>query len=247
MRSKKLKIGRMRLKIRRKRLVTRRKVNEALKNLKQIITLDTINNALENNYKQSRDLWYQQSYSLILERFALPSNKFEKPMNQWIERKAWVGSWLPTILKGEINETDIMNLSKLESKYRNFEIINLNMDEISMKEWEEIIFKFLQVSNKILYGDANWHKTVASTSKLLHFMCPHLFPIMDKVVLEEIISARSSYNMYKNYVDYFAALFQFLEDDQPLKKHLMKISSQRKESVLRIIDLVIFSRRTTKN
>lgn len=225
----------------------KRNVDKAQMNLKQKVTRDTIDYSLRNQDQQPIDLWYQQSYTLILQRFSAGCEAFPTQMDQWIERKAWVGSWLPTILKGEINQADVALLAELESKYRTIKIVDMTTDSLSTFNWEEDIYKFLEASDKILNGNGNgnWHENVSSTSKLMHFMCPQLFPIMDAVVCKEIISVKARNNRHRHYFDYFSALIGFLEEDVALKEYIVKISTEQKVSVLRIIDLVIFSRRTT--
>jgi len=199
--------------------------------------------------------WYKHSYRVFTERFATTRGK--STLEAWIERTALIYSWLPRIplqsfhLKpAELQET-IKKLTELESHFWEAELSTIGKTAYLGNEYhgESIspsykgfydvgIREFLELGSQLLHGKVNLDTQLSSTTKLLHFMCPQLFPIFDMKICNRIFS--SNYQTYTRYTQYVFSLQKYLEEGT--EAHLIKkYGNELGVSALYIIDLILFN------
>lgn len=205
-----------------------------------------IKNFNEDNY------WYK----LFLEKFQ--ATRGSNHVDTWIERVALMYSTLPTIPPRVFSSNDKelqeqMNiLTELESYYFEAQLETIGKTSYLGSDPDfhrEIIFPsyngsldssirhFLYPAGKIIHQDPNFDSQLSSTTKLLHFMCPNLFPIFDRKVCKKLFG--SEYQSYKRYHQYVFLLQSFLQETYE-GRYICEQASKMSVSPLYIVDLVLF-------
>jgi len=94
-----------------------------------------------------------------------------------------------------------------------------------------------ELANSVLnYGDTRLN--LPTTTKLLHFMLPELFPIFDSNVCKALYG-NDRVEDYNKYHAYIFALLDFLEYE-PEAGVLFRAAQDTKLPLLRVVDLVLF-------
>lgn len=197
--------------------------------------------------------WYNKSYIEFLRRFAETKSNNDKE-SVWIERTAYVYSWIAKIPVARLDKQAIKNMAELENCFSSsklWEIGNASYlgglnDPIRAIHHGEKIFgdhmppvvikDFLKDANSILnYGNSNLN--LPTSTKLLHFLFPDLFPIFDSKVCKTLYGNGTSTN-YIKYHAYVFALQDFLK--KPEAQELFKLVEKTELPILRVIDIVLF-------
>ncbi|CAM5734250.1 hypothetical protein SAFG77S_11599 [Streptomyces afghaniensis] len=224
-----------------------------LNKFNEILTSAEIEKQIE--ILQNSNYWYKYSYSPFVKRFN--ETRGTSGVDVWTERVALVYSWLPKIPRSsfatdlrEIQEI-INKLTEIERYFYNAELLSIERTAYQGEYQGETAFSscngyydmglrdFLIPAGKLLHDTVRLDTQLSSTTKLLHFMCPNLFPIFDTKVCKQIYgpSANQTYSKYHSYV---FGLKEFLENSEivfTLKHHAEKMNV----SVLYIVDLVLFN------
>ncbi|WP_374722892.1 hypothetical protein [Peribacillus tepidiphilus] len=221
--------------------------------LEEILTYEAIDNQISSLNKDS--YWYNQSYRQFIKRFK--ETRGEATIGVWAERVALVYSWLPKIpLKSFALDTDTLQgnidrLSELESIFYDAELSTIGRTAYlgSLYHGETIfssykgyydtaIREFLIPAGFLIHKQPNLDTQLSSITKLLHFMCPYLFPIFDTKVCKQLFDAtRQTYERYHMYV---FGLQEFLQRSD-VGAYVLSIADKMDLSPLYIIDLVIFN------
>lgn len=207
----------------------------ALSALESNLTIPAVK-AYLNRSLQNED-WYDQSYPFFVERFQETRRCYFEE-NSWIERKAYVFAWITKIPHGgKFNLNTTLELYKLEKEY-----CEKKLYELSSKELAGIPLDYLlKLAYRVLNDGGHWISTLATSTKLLHYMCPALFPIFDKKICRVLYSQENpSYGKFKGYI---SALYQYLNqtENEELIEYLKVKSNIRKVSVLRLVDLTLYN------
>lgn len=222
--------------------------NPVLLKLEELMT----RNKIEEKVKifKDKDYWYKHSYGTFIKRF--DETRGRATSEAWTERTALVYSWLPRIplqsfnLKPEDLNKIINSLTKLEAIYFDADLSNIGNIKFSNQETIFSLYKgcsnlsikkFLELGGRLLHSEARLNTQLSSTTKLLHFMCPGLFPIFDTKVCNKIFG--TNYQTYDRYNTYIFSLQQYLEEGTEAA-HIKEIANNLGVSPLYIIDLVIF-------
>ncbi|TGE31600.1 DUF6308 family protein [Desulfosporosinus sp. Sb-LF] len=180
--------------------------------------------------------WYDQSYPYFVQRFQETRRSyFEK--DTWIERKAYVFAWIAKIPHGgELSPKLTFEIYKLESEFFEKKIFELSGKALKAVPLEQ----FLKLADKFLNDGGHWNSTLASSSKLLHFMCPSLIPIFDKTICRVLYGQDNlSFGKYEGYI---CALREYLRqsENEELLEYLKVKGKERHSSVLRLVDLTLY-------
>lgn len=73
------------------------------------------------------------------------------------------------------------------------------------------INNLVEAADQILNSGGRWNYTIPTTSKLLHFMCPALFPIYDSNINKMMFGGQVNCEKYHAYI---FGLQQFLNDTE---------------------------------
>lgn len=188
--------------------------------------------------------WYAISYPVIIQLFE--ATRFEQTESNWVQRLAMVGSWLPTIINPKLSDEAIRELQSLEERF-----YNVKLEEIGEEIRGERIFKapnlpavsiqdFVKATYQITSGAKRFDGNLSTTTKLLHFMHPHLFPIYDKKIHNRLFNGEGQ-QTYQKYHAYIFALRKWLEDNKETRLSLLKrLAREMNVSVIRIIDCTLF-------
>lgn len=218
-----------------------------------IVTNEEIDNQIGRLNNES--YWYKQSYSQFLKRYK--ETRGETNIGVWAERVALVYSWLPKIpLNSFAIDTDLLQvyidrLSELESTFYDAELATIERTAYlgssyhgetifsSYKGYYDVALReFLTPAGYIIHKEPNLDTQLSSTTKLLHFMCPSLFPIFDTKVCKQLFgTTRQTYERYHMYV---FCLQQFLQETK-VGSYILSLAKEMDLSPLYIIDLVIFN------
>lgn len=200
----------------------------------------------ENSY------WYKSTYKKFINIFN--ETRGNKDIEEWAVRTALVYSWLPTIpLKAfSLDEATIKNhifeLEKLESRFYNKDLalIEITYDSnikesvlSSQKRDSNIkISEFFLHAGYMIHKEPRLNTQLSSVTKLLHFMCPFLFPIFDTKVCLQIFGTK--YQTYDKYFIYLLGVQQYLKKGKS-NSYVKELARERNVSPLYIMDLVIFN------
>lgn len=222
--------------------------------LRQLLSKESVDNQI-NNFNEN-NYWYKSTYKLFLEKFQ--ATRGSNHVNAWIERVALIYSWLPTIplnaftLNNKELQEQINILTELENYYFEAQLETIGKTSYLGSDPDfhgEIIFPsyngsldssirhFLYPAGKILHQDPNFDSQLSSITKLLHFMCPNLFPIFDRKVCKKLFG--SEHQSYKRYHQYVFLLHSFLQETDE-GKYICEQASKINVSPLYIVDLVLF-------
>ncbi|WP_456276766.1 hypothetical protein [Bacillus sp. AK128] len=225
-----------------------------LNKLNEILTYDVIEKQIET--LQNSNYWYKNSYRPIVKRFN--ETRGASDIDVWAERVALVYSWLPKIPRSsfasdltEIQE--IINiLTEIEQNFYDAELSSIDRTAYQGYEYQgETAFctyngyydmglrDFLIPAGKLLHGTERLDTQLSSTTKLLHFMCPNLFPIFDTKVCKQIYGPTSK-QTYSKYHAYVFGLKEFFENNE-VGLQLNRFSEKMKVPALYIVDLVLFN------
>ncbi|WP_077622359.1 hypothetical protein [Sediminibacillus massiliensis] len=225
--------------------------NKAFQSLQSLLTDENIDKSIEN-YKskqeytednpRDRTSWYHESYPLIIATFN--NTRGQQQKGRWVARLALTSSWVPTIPTPALEEQAMTELSRLEMKYFNRKLEEINVGEQEEEKYfdignaEPIMLKvFLQLADRIVNGGGNWDRSISSTTKVLHFMCPGLFPMFDGNI-NQIIYGNKSFN-YPKYHGYVFALREFLQTSSQTGK-IKKLAEKEQLSLIRMTDILLF-------
>lgn len=230
----------------------------ALRRLHEILKCKTIETQLSQLSNSNH--WYKHTYLQFIKRF--DETRGEKDMGLWLERVALVYSWLQKIpltafsLNTEELQKYINELSDLELMFYDAQLLTIGKSAyLGSKYHGEAIFlsyngsydisirEFLKPAGTILHRKSNLDTQLSSTTKLLHFMCPNLFPIFDSKVCKKIFEAKQSYARYHAYV---FALQEFLEQQSEVSSYIVSIAQEMGVSPLYIIDYMVFNNKEVK-
>ena len=213
--------------------------------------LEKKKSAANTKVYHDKNRWYQYSYPKILKRFQETTNA--APYDCWIERIAWVYSWIPSISAGGMDEEAMDKLSQLERHFCTFKLEDIqlksNTDSTCSELHGEMFFcsssnmnptpikEFVILADKILHVNGSWHTTLSTTTKLLHFTFPGLFPIYDSKI--SILLFGGKIRSYKHYHEYLLALREFLQSSE--FAHTIKREAE-KEGVtsVRLVEMLLF-------
>jgi hypothetical protein len=161
--------------------------------LNEILTYEAIDTQISKFTSDS--YWYKQSYRQFIKRFR--ETRGETDIGIWAERLALVYSWLPKIplksfaLDDDMLQVNIDRLSELESTFYDVELSTIGRTAYlgSLYHGETIfssykgyydtaIREFLVPAGYVIHKEPNLNTQLSSITKLLHFMCPYLFPFL---------------------------------------------------------------------
>ncbi|MEK5645853.1 hypothetical protein BK138_32225 [Paenibacillus rhizosphaerae] len=236
--------------------------DQALASLKEILTHDRISNShifydqKTPKDKDDRGYWYSKSYPVFLKRFTeTRSNNHD--LSAWVERTAYVFSWIPRIPVVRLDENSIRALAELEGIFQSCRLWEIGTesylgglnDPINGIHHGERIFgtgfgrppllikELIQLANSVLNFGEN-RLNLPTTTKLLHFMFPELLPIFDKNVCKALYGNSLVEDYYK-YHAYIFSLQDYLENE-PEAQVIFDIARSTKMPVLRIVDQLLF-------
>jgi hypothetical protein len=220
--------------------------------LNKLLDYDSISLQLS---KLNEPHWYKYSYKTFIKRFKDTSGEIS--LETWTERVALIYSWLPRIpLSSFTLEThDLIaltsKLTELESIYYDAELALIgrtaylgsdfhgeNIFPSYKGHYDLSIREFLEPAGKLLHGKINIDTQLSSTTKLLHFMCPHLFPIFDTKVCKQLFG--TTHQTYGKYHEYLFSLQEFLREEE-MGQYIINIAREKNLSPLYIVDLVLFN------
>jgi hypothetical protein len=135
---------------------------------------------------------------------------------KWTERIAWVYSWISSIPAGGLDIDAMNDLSNLEQEYAfvNYEDTYIEIyqgstfpefhgDLVLSTRHNNKPFRisdFIRLADRIIHVNGNWNGTLSTTSKMLHFIFPEIFPIYDnkihKIIFNSGLKNMSHYGMY---------------------------------------------------
>lgn len=225
-------------------LLSRENIIKTIKSYDNKISYQPINHS-------DKTVWYAKSYPVILKGFARTRGLSDETI--WVERIALISSWLPTIPNPNLNKEAIQDMMYLEGIFNEVKLETIGIEsylgEMNTVHHGEIIFdtaenrppvlikSFLETADRVTNLSGRWHGTLSTTTKLLHFMCPHLFPIFDKKISSILFNGKQNYINYHNYI---FALHEFLHnaDETVLLK---KISEEKDISIIRTVDIILFN------
>ncbi len=221
--------------------------------LNEILTYEAIDTQISKFTSDS--YWYKQSYRQFIKRFR--ETRGETDIGIWAERLALVYSWLPKIplksfaLDDDMLQVNIDRLSELESTFYDVELSTIRRTAYlgSLYHGETIfssykgyydtaIREFLVPAGYVIHKEPNLNTQLSSITKLLHFMCPYLFPIFDTKVCKQLFD--TTRQTYERYLMYIFGLQQFLQQSE-IGQYIKSLANKMDLSPLYIIDLVIFN------
>lgn len=205
---------------------------------------------IEKFKKGSNTRFYDVTYPLYVKEFAALQK--DAPIPSWGKRIGMVYSWIPGISNQAFQYHEDMELVKKDARLMTelaecfqgellekskIDVVNPqekyllrigNGSVINMKE------KVQPLLGRLMHGNENVHTQIATNSKMLHFIAPHLFPILDANICRTIFGKKSP--RLSDYMDYMYLVKGFLEDDV-----LTASLADKSVSKLYIIDGVLFN------
>ncbi|MBO2945775.1 hypothetical protein JJQ72_17490 [Paenibacillus sp. F411] len=207
---------------------------------------------VSRNYRD-KSQWYETTYPITLKRYEDTRNS--ALIESWAERISWVFSWVAAIPAGGFDTGAMEQMSRLEAHYFDVRLENIDiesfMGDIYSSNHGETMFVsplgadptpikiFVILADKIIHVNERWNNTLSTTTKLLHFTFPGLFPIYDEKI-HNILFIGKTQN-YRHYHAYLIALHQFLRTS-PLVSMLKKYAEDKNVTLVRLIEMVLFSR-----
>lgn len=127
--------------------------------------------------------------------------------NDW----ALLSSWLPSIPNPTLDNQAIEEMVFLEGVFYLAILENVGIESflgaMNTKHHGEMIFDtkdrppvliktFLEYADRITNISGRWEGILSTTTKLLHFMCPQLFPIFDEKISKIVFGNKQTYARY---------------------------------------------------
>ncbi|GAX90041.1 hypothetical protein [Effusibacillus lacus] len=231
--------------------------------LNERLNPDSIARGLSHLYKKSpsskvdRGFWYNKSYPYFIQRF-----EETRPVNQletvWIERASYVYSWIARIPVTKLDHRAIRELAALEHLFAGCTLQEVGTEsylgglgdpKMAAHHGERIfgtgngrppvlIHQFVELANEIInYGSGRYN--FPTTTKLLHFMFPGLFPIFDSNVCR-VLYGNEYIEDYIKYHAYVFALQDYLSGGKYSREILVE-AERANLPPLRLVDLVLFN------
>lgn len=201
-----------------------------------------------------KNFWYSTSYPIILKRF---KETRDIPQDQkWSERIAWVYSWISSIPAGGLDTDAMIDLSILEQEYAFVNYEDTYIEIYHGSTFPEFhgdlvlstrnnnkpvrISEFVRLADRIIHVNGNWNSTLSTTTKMLHFIFPEIFPIYDSKIHEIIFKSRLK-NM-SQYGLYILGLREFLQQSRTVDyiDSQLHAPHDRKFSKVRTIEMLLF-------
>lgn len=205
--------------------------------------------SLRSHNEKSR--WYYASYPVILTRYEQTKNL---PIQEcWIERIAWVYSWIGQIPAGGLDREAMYALSEIESRFAEATLQNIDVESYTGSTFPELqgetlfssfgegdpvpIKEFVILADKILQVSGSWSTTLSTSTKLLHFTFPGLFPIYDSNISNLLFGGKT--RDYKQYHAYIMAMREFI-----MTSELMPVIKREAKSEgiteVRLLEMLLF-------
>lgn len=235
--------------------------NQCYSNITKHLTEENIlqaNKVYENNLithsntYQDKSHWYTISYPVIVKLFE--ETRYEQTESDWIKRLAMIGSWLPTIINPNLSAEAIDDLQWLEEHFHLVELEEVGVESylgnVGTVDHGQRIFStiqlppvlindFVKATHRITSTTDNFDSNLSTTTKILHFMHPHLFPIYDMKIHNQLFKGKQSYSKYHIYI---FALREWLEDHkESILPLLQEIAARHEVSVIRVVDHTLFN------
>jgi hypothetical protein len=202
----------------------------------------------ETREYKDKNLWYQTTYPIIVKRYEETS---KSPLLEcWAERISWVFSWVAAIPAGGFDENAMNALSLLEQQFSAAQLENVGVEGIHSKNHGETMFippnntepspikDFIILADKIIHVTESWNSTLSTTTKLLHFTFPGLFPIYDAKIHAVLFGGKTK--SYRHYHAYILALHEFLRSSDMLPT--LKVEAEKEGvTLVRFVEMLIFS------
>ncbi len=207
---------------------------------------------LPSEDQKNKLYWYYKSYNVFLKLFNSTLGKTN--LEEWIKRVSCIYSWIAGIPRTNFESEIINKLNELEntcSKFKLWELTSMSWSvckihkekelkytDIILRDFKKpqlIIQYFLKLACKLLNNSEGWDLSIASASKLLHFMLPKLFPILDTKVCQMLFG--NKHYSYNKYYVYISALKNFLDNNS----EIVIIANKNDMSPLRLVDIVLFN------
>lgn len=211
--------------------------------LERILIKDTIQRGL-TDYILDRDIWYGLSYPYFIERFR-ETREHNQSEEVWIERITYVYPLLARIPVKKLETNTYKKLAILERQYYQCSIFDFKtyIDHMSdkpenmkrLKEW--VLFLFNLANEMIQYGSG--HYNFPTTSRLLHFMFPDLFPVFDQKICR-VLYGNDQVDDLSKYITYLLAIQKYLSSGA-FHQIIMQEARAMNVSPLRIIDLKLMN------
>jgi len=212
-------------------------------------SLEALENKQPTNERSDKSYWYANSYKPFIEYYK--NNNRSKDINTWAIKVSMVYSWIASIPPA--NFSVIEELVSLQEVYGEVKLWEVGVKSYIVKQGDThrsqhngedifcvngevaLIRDFLEPVNTLLNNSQNWATTISTTSKLLHFTYPDLFPIFDKVVCVNVFG--SEIRNYNRYYSYIWGIRNFIKEN----KWIVDLGDSSGYSPLKLIDLVIFN------
>ncbi|MEH7388026.1 hypothetical protein V7147_21905 [Bacillus sp. JJ1521] len=220
--------------------------------MNEILTYAEIEKQIE--ILQNSNYWYKYSYRPLIKRFN--ETRGASDIDVWTERVALVYSWLPRIPWSSfaselVGIQEIINkLTEIERYFYDAELSSIERTTYQGFEYQgEASFysykgyydmglrDFLIPTGRLLHGLERLDTQLSSTTKLLHFMCPNLFP--NSKVCKQVFGSTPK-QTYSKYHAYVFGLKEFFENNEVVSQ-INCLSEKMEVSALYIVDLVLFN------
>lgn len=223
-------------------------MTEIKQRLKELITSEAINSV---NIEVKKDLnWYVSSYDVIIRRFN--ETRGNTSQEAWIERTAFVYSWLPRIPLNANFRKDVPKEShlRIEEAIQELTILekSLHSNGVDSKDlvWNSVgtagnngdeLELYLERAGIIMHSEFNKNTQLASITKLFHFMVPEVFPIFDQHVCRALFGTKTL-NL-KKYREYLKGVHAFIEAPENVEL-FGKVNEPPLKNKIYLIDRILF-------
>jgi len=197
--------------------------------------------------------WYLYSYPVFIGLFSQTAKDNQR--SAWVQRIACVFSWIARIPTPNLDETVLETLTKIANTYQKEKLWQIgtesflggqgNQDRLrhhgermfgaDIAKTPAVLRDYLEPANKLLNNSDHWEKNLPTTTKLLHFMCPYLFPILDNRITKVLSIGKIP--SYVNYHAYTFALQGFLVESKTMIAELEASGV----NPLRLIDVILLN------
>ena len=200
--------------------------------------------------KKSFSRFYDFTYPVYIEEFAKLNG--DASIRSWAKRVGMVYSWIPGISNSAFRFHDDLDqvaedaeaMTKLAERFKGKKLEDSQITigdskgdfQLTLDDGQKVDLKneVQPVVGRLMHGKVSEHTQIATNSKMLHFIAPELFPIMDKNICERVFH-KGNPRLY-DYMDYMALVKSFLEDET-----LSSLHNNMPVSKLYIIDGVLFN------
>lgn len=161
---------------------------------------------------------------------------------------------MAAIPAGGFNKEAMKELSILEDQFRGTSLdgqfVVSAQDHISFDKQGEVLLnsqdesvlvpmkQFVILADQIIHLNGSWNTTISTTTKLLHFTFPNLFPIYDSRIHNSLFGGK--YKTYKNYQAYVLAIMIFLNNPD-IHPYIREQAELKKVSLIRFVEMVLFA------